>query len=61
MKEYKRKRFFVVATTTMVKHYVIRAQDEDEARMKVELNPNYKSTARDVQTIIDDVELIDWD
>ncbi len=54
-------RYLVVATTTIVKHYVVRAQNADEARMKVELNPNYKSTDRDVQTTIDDIEQLGRD
>lgn len=52
-------KFLVITTTTVVKHYEIKANSADEARNKVALNPGQKFTATDTQTIIDDVEKIE--
>lgn len=54
--------YLVIATTTTVKHYEIKAQNADEARNKVAGNPtNLRPLARDTQTTIDDVEHIGRD
>jgi hypothetical protein len=51
-------RYLVVATTTTVKHYVVKAQNANEARNKVAGNSKLRPVARDTQTTIDDVQQI---
>jgi hypothetical protein len=52
-------RYFVVATTTIVRHYEVKAENEDDARFIVGLGPTgLRPVARDTQTIIDDVVLL---
>ena len=50
--------YLVIATTTTVKHYEVKAQNAEEAREKVAGNSGLRPVARDTQTTIDDVEQI---